>query len=365
MLDFDFDSALVVFADDAKPFIHMGTVEGKPRYRKELIHVGTFFKDETKFEITEDLLTHWANTFSQFQQNGIGVPVPVEHTTDPEKNRGQVVRMSVEKNSRGIPALFGVIEFKDNESAKLAETAQVSIFSPPDFNDGRGRRYYRPVRHVALTDYPVVPKLDNFEIISASLSNGEDLVMSTIKNLATQMGIEFEKDASDEVVCDKIATSYQAMSEASKPKDPPPEEENDEEKPPVPPVENSESPKPPMKKEGEEDEEEEKDKVIASLRKKSIKSGKTSRKNEINNLVLSGKLSKAAATKLEEVWCTDDALAFSLENDSADDTFDATIASLASNENIISFDESTGPQLGGTSKKKSSLVANAEARNKQ
>src|SRR5690606_13600266 len=123
-------------------------------------------------------------------QNGIKIPLPVEHTFDPEKNRGYVVGAQLGKNSKGIPALFALIQFRDEqEGKKLAASTDVSIFVPPDFTDGHGNKYPRPITHVALTSYPVVSGLDGFKAIAASLVENDDMQFSCL-TLAQKLGID-------------------------------------------------------------------------------------------------------------------------------------------------------------------------------
>lgn len=137
-------------------------------YRKELIHVGEYAKGQQHFMVDEALLSHWHKTSSQMLADGVRIPVPLEHTNNPEKNRGHVIGTELGTNREGIPALFSRIQFRDAEAAKLALTADVSIYVPPEFVSGNKKRYVRPIRHVALTDYPVIPGLDGFEVIVAS-----------------------------------------------------------------------------------------------------------------------------------------------------------------------------------------------------
>lgn len=140
-------------------------------YEKELIYVGDF-EDKTrklKFSVDESLVDHWLRTHDEMVKNGIDVPTPKGHTDDVESNRGKVIRVTKRLNEEGLPALFGVFKFRDKEAAKLAASANVSIYVPPEFTDGKGRRYVRPIRHVAFTDYPVIPGLGKFHAIAASL----------------------------------------------------------------------------------------------------------------------------------------------------------------------------------------------------
>ena len=147
-------------------------------FRKELIYEnlpGETFKKKTadhdqEFTVDEDRLDHWCNVGNTMLHNGVKVPVPLKHTDEPEKNRGQVLRFERGTNEEGREALFGVIKFRDAEAAKLAASTDVSIFVPDKpVYDGFGNEYIQPIRHVCCTDYPVIPKLGGFEAIAASL----------------------------------------------------------------------------------------------------------------------------------------------------------------------------------------------------
>ena len=160
------------------PGLALGNDKTGLTFRKELIYAnlpGESFKKKTadhdqEFTVDEDRLDHWCNVGNTMLHNGVKVPVPLKHTDEPEKNRGQVLRFERGTNEEGREALFGVIKFRDEEAAKLAASTDVSIFVPDKpVYDGFGNEYVQPIRHVCCTDYPVIPKLGGFEAIAASL----------------------------------------------------------------------------------------------------------------------------------------------------------------------------------------------------
>ena len=67
---------------------------GQPvrRFLKELIKTGHYVKecDGLEFDVTPELLAHWAATFARMRANGLNVPVPSGHTHDGTANRGWV-----------------------------------------------------------------------------------------------------------------------------------------------------------------------------------------------------------------------------------------------------------------------------------
>ena len=158
--------------------------DGAVVYRKELAYPGKFVKvndmGEQEFELSvdEDLIDHWVRTFDDMKAEGIPVPVPVGHTTNPEARRGTVIKMSKEINDRGMPALFCYVQFRSPEVAEQFKDSDVSLFMPPSFTHGQNKKFDMPIRHVALTDYPVIPRLGRFKAaIAASLieCSGEDM----------------------------------------------------------------------------------------------------------------------------------------------------------------------------------------------
>lgn len=135
---------------------------------KEVAHTGNFQKGDRPFSITPAHLRHWRGTFNRMRTAGIDVPVPVEHTFDPEKRRGEVLEMAVRPNSKGNEALFAKIRFRDEETARQLSRSGTSIYVPRAVQDKHGGEYRVPVQHIAITDYPVLNGLDPFEPIMLS-----------------------------------------------------------------------------------------------------------------------------------------------------------------------------------------------------
>lgn len=158
------------------------------RYTKELIKVGKYVKDSVglAFEVTQDTLVHWRDTFKCWIENGLKVPIPLGHAAadDPEKNQGWVREMFIEGD-----ALMGVLELTD---PKLALTTDVSIYVPCDFVDGHGNEYVQPITHVALCTNPVIPGLKGFEKLSLSLGDKPMDKQKLAKMLAPLAGLENE-----------------------------------------------------------------------------------------------------------------------------------------------------------------------------
>lgn len=149
-------------------------VQGVPtrRFRKELIRVGSYHQPSSKtdFTITTNTLDRWVDNFRSFQREGVKVPVPEGHTNDPTKNLGYVVDLFRDGNS-----LFGILEMRGQKAIDSTLANDVSIYSPAKWVDGRGNTYTNPIVHVAITSYPVIPGLSEFEALAASLVKENDM----------------------------------------------------------------------------------------------------------------------------------------------------------------------------------------------
>jgi len=154
---FAFDAILQLSRDDSDSL----TTKDPLVFWKEVAHVGTFHKGDQRIDITPRHLSHWENTHKAMSKAGLTVPVPVEHTKDPERRRGKVLELAQKTNSRGLPALYAKIRFRDSDAAKMIDSG-VSIFVPKESQSGYGHRFVAPVEHVAITDYPVIPDLEPF-----------------------------------------------------------------------------------------------------------------------------------------------------------------------------------------------------------
>lgn len=199
-------------------------VPDKPlEFWKEIAHVGRFAKGDFKFSITEDDLEHWHNTFGAMQKSGIEVPVPVEHTKDPEKRRGKVLALARKTNSKGLPALFARIKFRDGDAAKLSHSG-VSIFVPAKAADGYGNEFKAPIQHVAITDYPVLTDLDPFQPIMLSFvgeSPGEIKTFIDNEGRKSVMVTPLVLDALNRAREQGLALDFNSKEEADAKKGPP------------------------------------------------------------------------------------------------------------------------------------------------
>lgn len=183
-----------VIAAETTPFLAMSaprTEGGQPvkRFRKELIRTGSYCTgDDVRFTVDDEALDNWAAEFSRMKSVGVKVPVPNGHTTDPEANRGWVVDMFREGDS-----LVGVIDLVGEDAIKMAGRSDVSLYSPAHLDDGKGNSYKWPITHVALCTDPVIPGLDGFVPLAASLGNTPVNVPVFTAHKEIPVAFKFEK----------------------------------------------------------------------------------------------------------------------------------------------------------------------------
>lgn len=306
-----------------------GDQDGKPVYVKELIYTGKFrMANGVEFEVDRGTLDHWASTHASLSENGIQVPLPIEHSDDPEKTRGHIVGMYVENNSRGIPALFGKVQFRDPQAAELAKTAQVSIFSPPEFIDGKGNHYVRPIKHVALTDYPVIPSLQGFQSIAASFVSPKEAIMP-LKELATKLALSCEDETKLE---DTIIASFKAKDELVSQKDT--EIEALKKRIPADPI------------------------SVSAAHRNMLKDN---RDMKLSLLVSKGHISPAVKDELVKAFCSDDTLTLALSREGSFDPFDAVVLALSKNV-IVELGEADTIVLSNRQAADNPLIADAKKR---
>jgi len=285
-------------------------------YEKELIYQGSFEQGDLHFSVTPVILRHWDATIKEMLANGIKIPMPLEHTFDPEKTRAFIENSEIKLNKKGKLALYGKVRFRDEEAAKLALSSDISIFVTGEIKDGNGNLYLRPIQHVAFTNYPVIPGLENFQAIAASLVG--ELPMSGLSKLAQQLNLPIK---SEEEMIFSILNLIKPKSE-------------------LPPQ------------------------LLASLEA----TFKDSRLTKLHALVDKGHITKATSDALEKNWCSKEALALSADAvPQTNDAFESLVKALEHNQ-ALSFGERTHGQAVSLSNPMipsvNELVQNAEARAK-
>jgi len=334
-----------IFILETKPFKEL-RLSGERTFRKELIFEGEFVKGDQEFAITEKNIDEWIANFEKSSEAGIELPLQSQHDVTPEATRGKVIGLEKATNEEGKVALYGFLQFRDEEAEKMALTAQVSIYSVSSFKDGVGNEYSNILRHVALCIDPVIPNLEEFQEIAASLScKKEKKKMSKLFELAQKLDLSLADDSTDEqsfesilAYVGKITNELSELKEAFKPF---------------------------KKKDGEGDEDEEKKKAeaekAASLAASFAKIEGKSRVLMIDNLLGDGKVTKVVADDLKKSYCSKE-LALSFSGGEFKDGFDNLMNTLGKNDRVLSFTENSGGQVSTDTD--NPLIADAEARAK-
>lgn len=323
-------------------------------FTKEIAYVGQFVKAESdqEFEISKKDLDHWDETFVRMRSAGVKVPVPLRHTSDPTSRRGTVIAMSRGVDHKKRDALFATIKFVDPDAAKLAASADVSIFVPDEFIDGTGNEYKKPITHVALTDYPVLPDMEPFKPIVASFK-GETTMAADLNTLSQKLGLQVEEGMAPDELEAKIVEVFQMMKAkidelggASEPDQP--ATGDDTVSADVSVKYSAPFKLPPG--------------IAASFGTLT----KDNRRMKIDQLVQAGNITKACGDDLVKEWCSDEALKLSMSDGADQQRFDRAIETLKKNQ-VIRPGERTGGQRvalshDGRKGEKNALQLDAERR---
>lgn len=359
-------------------------------YRKELIYPGRFIKrnadGKVEFELfVDDLaMSHWVDQFRKMKAAGVEVPVAVEHTKDPERRRGTVEDLKVEPNpERGVNSLFMYSRFRDPEAAKMAATSGVSLYSEPSFVDGKDNKYTYPITHVALTDYPLIPGLQGWQAIAASLvpadqSSPQEPAMTPMQMLADEMGVTYPEGAGDDVIKQAIVQAWNAEEAAETVSEEITDEGMGEEMlVDEPLVEGGmmggdggmmgDGGTPP------DDQLRKPDAVPASLAASfasSVKAVVAARNTQLDAMVAMRKITPARKKELAAKFATPQRVTFALSHGDIGDGFDDLILSLSHGPDVIPGGEKTPFQLqqdanGGTSAVEADAQRRAEAARKK
>lgn len=221
-------TAAVFASASGKPASAVGGVQvssdsvPRKKFLKDLITVGEYVSNQTRFTITRKDLDRWVENGKRFLAAGNQIPVPDGHTDDATANRGYVLELFREDDT-----LFGVIEMIGDDGIKTAARSKVSINTEPDYTDGKGNHYDDLITHVALTNSPVVPDQDGFMPIAASrtknkvhtarlftLADADTKEFETMKSLITiagLLGIENADGMDEAALTEAIAGAIKSL----------------------------------------------------------------------------------------------------------------------------------------------------------
>lgn len=126
-------------------------------------------------DVNRDRLDQWVGVFKQCQSADIGVPTPLGHTLEPDKNAGWVVDLEV-REGESCAELWASMDIQDsNINEKIGKTIKgVSVGVVRNLQDVRPdddiRDLGEGIEHIALTNMPVVQRMGDFVLLDR---NGE------------------------------------------------------------------------------------------------------------------------------------------------------------------------------------------------
>ena len=335
-------------------------------FEKELIYEGRFNDGEQEFQISEDDLNVWKDSFKKRSTKGLEVPVVANHSFDPRDRLGTLVSLSVRKDSQGRWGLFGVLEFVDSEAAKVARQSDVSIYSPSS-QVAAGKTWEWPLVHVGVTDYPVVNDMDNFSLVASLVEK----ISMPEKEQGTRSALVLSKEneeLQEEVKALKLqlieVKLFAQLEEVEEKEEE--EEEEDTEAKDEKEVKNAEE-------EEDEDEDEDEDKkkkkkvLPFQISAAQINLLRDNRSLKLERLLDKGKASPAVVKKLEAVFCSQANLTLSFSNQSNTEEMFAFMLSILEENETLSLEEKTGAQTirlstDMSSKNYNPLLADMESR---
>lgn len=307
-------------------------------FEKEAIYESKEFDAKgLKFSVDGKALDHWATMVDLFLERGITIPMPIGHVTDPTAKRAEVIGAVRRKNSKGKESLYIKGRFRDEKAKEELKTANVSLHSPKEW-EVNGKTYRWPIVHVAFTDYPCIPGLEQLKLLSASLTIEAPKKMS-LATVAEKLGLP-HADKSDEELTTAVMARFDEMQKQ---------------------IEELSTGSSSTSVDGEEDAG---PAVSASL----IGVVKRSRTLELDDLTNKGIITPAIRKDLDSRFVSDKAITLSLSNAETPDGFDLMVSTLRKNGPVLSLSSKTGRQAaddgGRGGAEKNPLLADAEARAK-
>lgn len=138
-------------------------------YLKEVLPVGSFYHpaEDFNFEIKREFLEALSLNTKRMLDNKIPIPLQLTHGGDGNK-KADVIGAVVKKNSDGVDSLFLSIRFPDEEARRESLRHDVSVHIPPMIVDNQKNVYKPAIEHLALTNYPVIHGMSQWQALAAS-----------------------------------------------------------------------------------------------------------------------------------------------------------------------------------------------------
>jgi hypothetical protein len=320
--------------------------DGTLVFEKQVAFAGDFVKvdangEKRRFSLTPDVLDVLERDTNRMIEAGVRVPSPLQHSRSPEDNRGTWSKFYRKRDSKNREGLFGRFVPRDAKAAELAKTSDVSVWLLPDYTDGTNNKYDYVVRHVALTDYPVINSMDQFKQLAAS-EDAEVVISQNPENPDRSKNMKpiiaaLSLELSEDVLKDEKKTEELVLAEVKRLVD-------DHKK-------SSESTK---KLETELSEAKSQVKLletkladhkdVKTYDKLTLSLFRDNREGRIDRLVSDHKITPASARALKDTWCRESIMTRGLElsDDGKDELFETLLKTLSDREGLDLAEESGG-----------------------
>lgn len=208
-------------------------VEAQPDPREDGVMVKRYFKDITAagvfpntegggFAQSREDINHYEAVVTEMLRNGVPITLSKAKSHKeaekrlPENSAGRLVGAMAVGD-----ILVGEIEVVGEENNTIALANDVSIYAPPEWEDGSANVYQWPITHVLIVPSPAVNGLGGWEAIAASLKKdvgGEEDDGMDWKEIVKAAGLKIGdfKDLSDEDRGPAITAAVKKLGEDHK-----------------------------------------------------------------------------------------------------------------------------------------------------
>ena len=144
-------------------------------YWKDAIVVGSYVHPAGRFslDITRDRLDGFVTNFNRMRDNGVGVPILMDHAATASSTLGWIVDVKREGDH-----FLELHQFLGEGARDIGLRNKVSLGIDPHFVDGKGIQYGEAIVHSAVTPVPVVPGQGEFEPLELALLVKEPVELS-------------------------------------------------------------------------------------------------------------------------------------------------------------------------------------------
>ena len=135
-------------------------------YWKDAIVAGSYVHPAGRFslDITRERLDGFVNNFNRMRENGVGVPILMDHAATAQSTLGWIVDVR-----RDGDRLLELHQFLGESARDIGLRNKVSLGIDPHFVDGKGNQYGEAIVHSAVTPMPVVPGQGEYLPVELSL----------------------------------------------------------------------------------------------------------------------------------------------------------------------------------------------------